>query len=418
MKKVREGPAEPRFVIVSMNHLDCCGEFALFEALVDAGLPVPRPVAFPDGRRAAGIASWERVDGEETRRNACCVMNKDSPSTLLPEQHGALVRIHALGPGDLPPVPGTSAGPQSDVVCRMTALGVERPVFEVALQWSRSAAAASAGAPHGHGSSWWDRRGHGLLHGEYAHIGGPVEGPSQALAVRADVTAEVGGFGRGRLVSCLRTGAGGAPVEPRRRARFWSAAISSRARSASPADGARSGTATLGWRRRIGRRVAENEYDILELMGRPTMANSPTERDPAHRKLLGSSCTQQLLMLAPFEVRIAANLLAIAFSAEAPPQTVRRPRTGGWRGSSAATVPWTSSAGAGPADPGRRSRAEVLRSHPVGDGAGPAGHRQPEVPRARGGDHDAGKSATNFEFSDKGEAACGREAPRFSWTST
>jgi aminoglycoside phosphotransferase (APT) family kinase protein len=164
------------------DDLDRRGEFALFRALVEAGLPVPCPVALPDGR--AGLRDcfvMERIDGEGLPQRLLREEAYARIRPLLPEQLGALLaRIHALGPDVLPPVPEHPPARQLDVARRMTALGpAPRPVFEVALRWleERSPRQPPRRLVHGdfrNGNFLVGPEGlRAILDWEYAHIGAP-----------------------------------------------------------------------------------------------------------------------------------------------------------------------------------------------------------------------------------------------------
>ena len=280
----RDFPGEGRPSLASLigihDDLDRRGEFALFEALVDAGLPVPRPVAFPDGR--AGLRDcfvMERVDGEALPQRLLREETYARARSLLPEQLGTLLaRIHALGPGDLPPVPEHPPARQLDVVRRMTALGPsQRPVFEVALRWleERSPKQPPRRLVHGdfrHGNFLVGPEGlRAILDWEYAHIGDPMEDLA-FLCLKpwrfGNVTAEVGGFGPRDALYRAYERAGGAPVDPEA-VRFWEVLCNLKWGALCVARGM---AHVLGMQRSveaaaIGRRVAETEYDILELMG-------------------------------------------------------------------------------------------------------------------------------------------------------
>jgi aminoglycoside phosphotransferase (APT) family kinase protein len=262
------------------DDLDRRGEFALFQALVAADLPVPRPVAFPDGR--AGLHDcfiMERIDGEglpqRLLRDAAYVQAR----SLLPAQLGTLLaRIHAFGPDDLPPVPEHPPARQLDVARRMTALGpAPRPVFEVALRWlaERSPRQPPRRLVHGdfrNGNFLVGREGlRAILDWEYAHIGDPMEDLA-FLCLKpwrfGNVAAEVGGFGSRDTLYRAYERAGGTPVDPEA-VRFWEVLCNLKWGALCVARGM---AHVLGMQRSveaaaIGRRVAETEYDILELIG-------------------------------------------------------------------------------------------------------------------------------------------------------
>jgi aminoglycoside phosphotransferase (APT) family kinase protein len=261
------------------NDLDRRGEFALFQALVDAGLPVPRPIALPDDR--TGLTDcfvMERIEGEGLPQRLLRDAAYAEARARLPEQLGSLLaRVHALGPDDLPPVPERTVDSQIDVARRMVGLGpAPRPVFELALRWLHEGRPRTALRRLVHGDF---RNGNFLvgpeglravLDWEYAHIGDPMEDLA-FLCLKpwrfGHVAAEVGGFGARESLYRAYERAGSPPVDPEA-VRFWEVlsnlkwgalcvarAMAHVLRMQPSVEGAA-----------IGRRVAETEYDILELM--------------------------------------------------------------------------------------------------------------------------------------------------------
>ena len=262
------------------DDLDRRGEFGLFQALVAADLPVPRPVALPaDQPELRDCFVMERIEGEGLPQRLLRDEAYAHARSLLPAQIGAvLARIHALGPDDLPPVPEHTPARQIDIARRMTNLGpAPRPVFEVALRWleERSPAAPPRRLVHGdfrNGNFLVGPEGlRAVLDWEYAHLGDPMEDLA-FLCLKpwrfGNVAAEVGGFGPRDALYRAYEQAGGGPVDPEA-VRFWEVLCNLKWGALCVARGM---AHVLGMQRSveaaaIGRRVAETEHDILDLIG-------------------------------------------------------------------------------------------------------------------------------------------------------
>lgn len=263
----------------ALEALDRLGEYELFRALHAAGLPVPRPVAWPDpesGLRDCFV--MERLEGEALPRRILREPTYERARERLTGQLGAvLARIHAIPRVRLPALPEQPASVQLEGCRRALDAGfAPRPVFELALRWLRERCTERAGPlalVHG------DFRNGNLLVGpeglravldwEYAHLGDPMEDLAFLCLKpwRYGGHRPVGGFGKRDALYAAYERAGGAPVDPER-VRFWEVLGNLKwgalcmARAARHVRGAERSVEAAA----IGRRVAETELDLLELM--------------------------------------------------------------------------------------------------------------------------------------------------------
>ena len=262
------------------DDLDRRGEFALFQTLTDAGLPVPHPVAFPDGDdRLTNSFVMERIEGEGLPQRLLRDETYAEARRVMPDHLGAvLASIHALEPAELPNIPEHGPARQVDVVRRMTGLGpAPRPVFELGLRWleERSPKTPRKRLVHGdfrNGNFLVGPEGlRAVLDWEYAHIGDPMEDIA-FLCLKpwrfGKIDAEVGGFGSREAFYRAYEKAGGGPIDPEA-VLFWEVLNNLKWGALCVA---RAMAHLLGMQRSveaaaIGRRVAETEHDVLELMG-------------------------------------------------------------------------------------------------------------------------------------------------------
>lgn len=261
------------------DDLDRRGEFELFQTLADAGLPVPRPVAFPEqDEELASCFVMERIEGEGLPQRLLRDAAYAEARRLMPEHIGTvLAKIHALSPAELPNLPEHTPARQIDIVRRMTALGpTPRPVFELALRWldERTPTAPPTRLVHGdfrNGNFLVGPEGlRAVLDWEYAHLGDPMEDVA-FLCLKpwrfGRVDAEVGGFGPRELFYRAYEQAGGGPID-HDTVRFWEVLTNLKWGALCVA---RAMAHLLGMQRSveaaaIGRRVAETEHDLLALM--------------------------------------------------------------------------------------------------------------------------------------------------------
>jgi aminoglycoside phosphotransferase (APT) family kinase protein len=267
----------PDLLAGRQDALDRAGEYALLGALHAAGVPVPRPVALPEGDALTGCFIMERVEGEArphvlVRRDSAAA-GEDGLAWQLGE---TLARIHALGERDLPPLPSRGVQEKLEIVRTLLDRAPSRPVLEMALRWcvERRPGPTDLRLVHG------DFRTSNYLVGpeglravfdwEFAHLGDPHEDLAftcmRAWRFGAD-EREVGGVGSREELYRGYEGAGGGPIEPLAvryydvlchlftAAVFLMRAVQFLDHSERSLEGAA-----------IGRRVAEIEYDLVRLL--------------------------------------------------------------------------------------------------------------------------------------------------------
>lgn len=257
--------------------LDRAGEYALLGELHARGLPVPRPVVLPEAEELQGSFVMERVAGESRPH----VIVRDHGATVgegsLAEQLGAaLAAIHALGEGDLPPIPRRGSAEKLEIVRALLDRGPPRPALELALRWCADRSPSDGGLRLVHGdfrTSNYILGPEGLraiIDWEFTHLGDPHEDLAflcmRAWRFGAD-EREVSGIGRREDLHRGYERAGGAPIDPATLryadvlahlftgAVFMMRAVQFRDGSERSLEGAA-----------IGRRLAEVEYDLLELL--------------------------------------------------------------------------------------------------------------------------------------------------------
>jgi len=255
-------------------------EFALLEAARAGGVAVPR-VRFllePDDELGSGFV-MERVDGETIPRR---ILRDDAYATARPRLAGQCgeqaARIHAVDPARLPPLPVQGAREQIDQYREyIDGFGEPHPALELGLRWLADHAPADPPSPvlvHG------DFRNGNLVVGpdgvravldwELSHLGDPVEdlGWLCVKSWRFGMTDQrVGGFGTVDELLASYQAAGGLEVDPAE-LRYWEAmgtlkwGVICEIQAFTHLEGAVRSVelATLG------RRVAEMEWDLLELI--------------------------------------------------------------------------------------------------------------------------------------------------------
>jgi aminoglycoside phosphotransferase (APT) family kinase protein len=268
-------------------------EYMLLEATAAAGVPVPRVRVLlgPDDDLGHGFV-MDRVDGETIPRR---ILRDDvyaDARPLLAAQCGEIAaRIHATDAATLPELPVQSAAFQiAQYRENLDGFGEPHPAFELGLRWLADNTPPEAAKPalvHGdfrNGNLIVDSTGlRGVLDWELAHFGDPIEDLGW-LCVRSwrfgEDAKPVGGFGTRAELFAAYEAAGGGAVDPER-VRFWEiygtvrwgvicviqAGIHLRGEVRSVELAA------------IGRRAAETEHDLLDLLGVPpaTVAPAPLE---------------------------------------------------------------------------------------------------------------------------------------------
>ncbi|HET8975194.1 MAG TPA: phosphotransferase family protein [Solirubrobacterales bacterium] len=259
-------------------------EFDLIRLAAEAGVPVPRPLAFePDGGRfgspgilmgfVAGTSVAPRIlrkpEYEAARR------------LLVPQLAEALARIHSVPVGALEgvlpaPAPDPALGQIAEWERQLDEIGEPLPVVELGLRWLRSNAPEPAAPRLVHGDF---RLGNfivgegglaAVIDWELAHLGDPAEDIGW-LCIRSwrfgNDESPVAGVGGLDEFAAAYEAAGGEPVN-RERVRYWEvfgnvkwAVICAR-----QAQDHLSGVRRSHELASLGRRVCEPEWDMLELI--------------------------------------------------------------------------------------------------------------------------------------------------------
>lgn len=257
--------------------LDRAGEYALLAALHARGLPVPQPLALPEDAELQGSFIMERVSGE-SRPHVIVRDHGDSTGedSLAAALGAALAGIHALGAGDLPPLPRRGATAKLDVVRALLDRGPGRPVLELALRWCLDNAPADHDLRLIHGDFRTanyiigDEGLRSIIDWEFAHLGDPHEDLA-FLCMRAwrfgAEEREVSGIGSRPDLYRGYEAAGGPAIDPDALhyadvlAHLFTGAVFMM-RAVQFQDGTERSLEGAA----IGRRVAEIEYDLLPLL--------------------------------------------------------------------------------------------------------------------------------------------------------
>ncbi|MCB0978851.1 MAG: phosphotransferase family protein [Acidimicrobiales bacterium] len=318
-------------------------EDCLLAAAWSAGVPIPEVVVDATGSAALGQARiTRRIDGESLGKKIVRGDRFASARKLLPTQMGAaLAAIHKIPLDDLDGLPEVDV--ISQIRFGLDGLSVVSPAFELALQWLEDNRCASARRTVVHGDF---RIGNllvddsglvAVLDWELAHIGDPIEdlGWLCVRAWRFGGDGVVGGIGD--LEDLLRSyrEASGEEVSEEQ-VRWWIVAGTLRwgmicALQASRHLGGHVKSVELAT---IGRRIAENEHDTLDLLGIPAHpdgqplpvvdhgASSALALVAAVREQLADRVMPKLSGGDAYTVRVAANALAMVereLSAAPPP---------------------------------------------------------------------------------------------------
>jgi aminoglycoside phosphotransferase (APT) family kinase protein len=238
---------------------------------------VPVAPVVASGRDDGFGAGWmilDRLDGETIPRK----LLRDpeyagARASLVGQCARALAALHRLTPADLPGLAGGDQLAQFGEV--LHALGTPRPALELALR-RLDATRPSEGAPtvvHGDfrtGNLLVDRQGlRAVLDWELAHVGDPLEdlGWFCVRAWRFGSAGRAGGFGSDDALVTEYERAGGRSVD-RTALRWWEAvgtfkwAVMCMLQAASHRSGGRRSVELAA----VGRRVCENEWDLLHLL--------------------------------------------------------------------------------------------------------------------------------------------------------
>lgn len=257
--------------------LDRAGEYALLEVLHARGLPVPRPVTLPAAEQLRGSFIMERIAGE-SRPHVIVREYGDSTGegSLAAQLGAALAAIHAFGVGDLPPLPHRGTAEKLEVVRTLLDRGPARPTLELALRWCADNAPTDEDPRLVHGDFRTanyiigDGGLRSIIDWEFAHLGDPHEDLAflcmRAWRFGAD-EREVSGIGARADLYRAYEAAGGPAIDAGSihyadvlvhlftGAVFMMRGVQYRDGTERSLEGAA-----------ISRRVAEIEYDLLELL--------------------------------------------------------------------------------------------------------------------------------------------------------
>jgi aminoglycoside phosphotransferase (APT) family kinase protein len=255
-------------------------EYALFEAAAASGVPVPsvRVLLADDDGLGPGFV-MDRVDGETIPRR---ILRDDAYAAVRPKlaaQCGAIAaRIHSISPDALPKLAvHTPVAQVEQFLSLFDSFGEPHPAFELAARWLVQHAPPGPTTPglvHGdfrNGNFIVGSDGiRAVLDWELAHLGDPVEDLGW-LCVKSwrfgNADRLVGGFGDLADLLDAYSDAGGANVEEAT-LRYWVVFGTLRWGLISVAQAF---THLSGMQRSVelatlGRRVAEMEWDILDLL--------------------------------------------------------------------------------------------------------------------------------------------------------
>ena len=245
-------------------------EAALLRAAMKAGVPVPAVVAEDDEHLIV-----ESIEGETIPRK---ILRDDEYAAALPELAAhcgqALAAIHSIPVDDVDGL-NTEADPVTTWRAMLDGFGQPHPTFELALRWLDERRPPTSGTAIVHG----DFRNGNLIVGpdglravldwELAHLGDPMEdlGWLCVKAWRFGVDKPVGGFGVREDLFAAYEKASGRAVDADV-VRWWEVlgTLKWGIMCISQAFTHLSGIVRSVELATIGRRVCENEWDLLELI--------------------------------------------------------------------------------------------------------------------------------------------------------
>jgi aminoglycoside phosphotransferase (APT) family kinase protein len=280
------------------------GEAALLRLAEDQGVPVPTVVADDDGTHVGAPALVaERLEGETIARK---LLRDDewaeARSRIVGQAGAALAAVHRIPMADAPPLRDVDQLEEQQTLA--ATLGPPFPAFELALRWlaRNRPTGRDHAVVHGDfrlGNLLIDRAGlRGVLDWEISHLGDPVEdlGWYCVRAWRFGSPLPAGGMGTREELLAAYAAAGGGVVEPGV-LRWWellgtvrwglichvqaSAHLGGIVRSMELAT--------------IGRRVAENEWDVLGLLPGDPLPTDATPPAPDDQELHGRPTARELV---------------------------------------------------------------------------------------------------------------------------
>jgi aminoglycoside phosphotransferase (APT) family kinase protein len=295
---LREGSATTPLILQRMRSANSgTGPGMAVEAIVvrlaaAAGVPVPLLVAEDDGRAlGAPAVVMERLEGETIARKLLRDEEWATARSRLVGQAGAaLAGIHNIPLDQLPPL--KHADQLAELRALLDGFGQPLPAFELGLRHleQRPPAAPRTTLVHGDFRLGNLMVGHdglaGVLDWELAHLGDPVEdlGWYCVRAWRFGSALPAGGMGSREELLAAYEAAGGGAIEPEA-LRWWEllGTLKWGLICVMQANSHLSGLTRSMELATIGRRVCENEWDVLGLLPGPALDDQATvrpEEDP------------------------------------------------------------------------------------------------------------------------------------------
>jgi aminoglycoside phosphotransferase (APT) family kinase protein len=117
--------------VIHRHTLSLAHEYAVLEAAYEAGVKVPRPVAYIADLEGREAFAMERLEGETIGRR---IVRGDVPARLPLELAEELAKIHAIPPARLPFLPEARL---ERMVEELDEVGEPRPAIELGLWWLR-----------------------------------------------------------------------------------------------------------------------------------------------------------------------------------------------------------------------------------------------------------------------------------------
>ncbi|MDQ2649648.1 MAG: phosphotransferase family protein [Actinomycetota bacterium] len=255
-------------------------EAALLRAAATAGVPVPAVIVDDDGATMGGPSIvMDRLDGETIARK---LLRDDEWATarsrLVGQAGAALARIHQLPLDELPTL--READQLAEMRALLDSFGRPLPAFELAIRQLEQARPASPGRTVVHGdfrlgNLMVDAEGlAGVLDWELAHLGDPVEdlGWYCVRAWRFGSALPAGGTGTREELLAAYADAGGGQIDPEA-LRWWEllGTLKWGLICVLQSDAHLHGLSRSVELAAIGRRVCENEWDVLGLLPGPDL---------------------------------------------------------------------------------------------------------------------------------------------------
>ena len=280
------------------------GEAVLLRLAEGLGVPVPTVVADDDGTELGGPAMvMDRLEGETIARK---LLRDDEWATarsrLVDQAGAALAAIHQI-PSDAVPALKT-ADQLEEMHALLDTLPVPLPAMELGLRWldANRPASPRQTVVHGDfrlGNLMVDHDGlRGVLDWELGHIGDPLEdlGWYCVRAWRFGSPLPAGGMGTREQLRAAYEAAGGPVVDPEA-LRWWEVlgTLKWGLICVMQAQAHLGGVARSMELAAIGRRVCENEWDVLGLLPGGPMPDGPAPEPTPATDLYGRPTAIELV---------------------------------------------------------------------------------------------------------------------------